>query len=177
MLEAAKFTSRSGLHNGTFTIFSSDHCPFAYGTSPHGKMSGILEHEPTMSMAQQSHPHPDVHQDESPTTDWTEFAKDKIGSFRLIPNGIPGVETRLPLLFTRGVEEGRISPMKFVELTATNPAKLVSAFGPSCILDWTNVRGADEGAYAVIVWPISAEGNIVAWIRRRSRHCKAHSCL
>ena len=43
--------------------------------------------------------------------------------FRYIPNGIPGLETRLPLLFS-GVHSGAISLNRFVELTATNPAKL-----------------------------------------------------
>lgn len=46
------------------------------------------------------------------------------GRFQYIPNGLPGVETRLPLLFTGGVLTGRISPQRFVEVTATNPAKL-----------------------------------------------------
>lgn len=46
------------------------------------------------------------------------------GKFRYIPNGLPGLETRLPLLFTGGVLSGRISPQKFVELTSSNPAKL-----------------------------------------------------
>ena len=44
--------------------------------------------------------------------------------FPYIPNGIPGLETRLPLLFSEGVAKGRISVNRFVELTATNPAKL-----------------------------------------------------
>jgi dihydropyrimidinase len=43
--------------------------------------------------------------------------------FRHIPNGIPGLETRLPLLYSEGVLAGRITLQKFVELTATNPAK------------------------------------------------------
>jgi dihydropyrimidinase len=43
--------------------------------------------------------------------------------FAYIPNGIPGLETRLPLLFSAGVMEGRISPQRFVELTATAPAR------------------------------------------------------
>lgn len=43
--------------------------------------------------------------------------------FRHIPNGIPGLETRLPLLYSEGVLGGRITLEKFVELTATNPAK------------------------------------------------------
>jgi dihydropyrimidinase len=44
-------------------------------------------------------------------------------AFRHIPNGIPGLETRMPLLYSEGVLGGRISLNKFVELTATNPAK------------------------------------------------------
>jgi dihydropyrimidinase len=44
-------------------------------------------------------------------------------AFRHIPNGIPGLETRLPLLYSEGVLGGRISINKFVELTSTNPAK------------------------------------------------------
>ena len=43
--------------------------------------------------------------------------------FRHIPNGIPGLETRLPLLYSEGVLKGRITLQKFVELTATNPAR------------------------------------------------------
>ena len=46
------------------------------------------------------------------------------GDFTRIPNGLPGIETRLPLLFTHGVAAGRLSPQRFVELTATNPARI-----------------------------------------------------
>ena len=45
-------------------------------------------------------------------------------SFRNIPNGIPGVETRLPILFSEGVSKGRISLETFAALTATNHAKI-----------------------------------------------------
>jgi dihydropyrimidinase len=44
-------------------------------------------------------------------------------SFRWVPNGIPGVETRLPILFSEGVGKGRITINEFVALTATNHAK------------------------------------------------------
>jgi dihydropyrimidinase len=44
-------------------------------------------------------------------------------SFRWVPNGIPGVETRLPILFSEGVKKGRISLNEFVALVATNHAK------------------------------------------------------
>jgi dihydropyrimidinase len=44
-------------------------------------------------------------------------------AFRHIPNGIPGIETRLPLLYSEGVLAGRMTLNRFVELTSTNPAK------------------------------------------------------
>jgi dihydropyrimidinase len=49
-------------------------------------------------------------------------------SFACIPNGIPGLETRLPLLFSSGVGEGRIDLCQFVALTATNPAKMYGLY-------------------------------------------------
>jgi dihydropyrimidinase len=44
-------------------------------------------------------------------------------SFRWVPNGIPGVATRLPILFSEGVVKGRIDLNRFVALTSTNHAK------------------------------------------------------
>jgi dihydropyrimidinase len=44
--------------------------------------------------------------------------------FTKIPNGLPGLETRLPYLFSEGVRKGRIDLQRFVALTSTNPAKL-----------------------------------------------------
>jgi dihydropyrimidinase len=44
-------------------------------------------------------------------------------AFRHVPNGIPGLETRMPLLYSEGVLAGRMTLNRFVELTATNPAK------------------------------------------------------
>ena len=49
-------------------------------------------------------------------------------SFRWIPNGIPGIETRLPVLFSEGVSKGRISLNRFVALTATNHARLYGLY-------------------------------------------------
>ena len=48
--------------------------------------------------------------------------------FQYIPNGIPGLETRLPLLFSGGVMAGRIDLHQFVALTATNPAKMYGLY-------------------------------------------------
>ena len=49
-------------------------------------------------------------------------------AFNWVPNGVPGIETRLPILFSEGVVKGRISVQRFVELTATNPAKLYGLY-------------------------------------------------
>ncbi|HBC5606052.1 TPA: dihydropyrimidinase [Klebsiella oxytoca] len=46
------------------------------------------------------------------------------GDFSRCPNGLPGVENRLLLLFSHGVMSGRITPERFVALTSANPAKL-----------------------------------------------------
>jgi dihydropyrimidinase len=43
---------------------------------------------------------------------------------RQMPNGMPGVETRLPVVFDRFVASGRISAERFVALTAAMPARL-----------------------------------------------------
>ena len=80
-----------GLRDGTFDIFSSDHCPF--------RIDG--------------------------TGKDTRRAR---SSFKYVPNGIPGVETRLPILFSEGVGKGRISLQRFVALTSTNPARLYGLY-------------------------------------------------
>ncbi len=49
-------------------------------------------------------------------------------SFRWVPNGIPGVETRLPILFSKGVSEGRLSVNEFVALTSTNHARMYGLY-------------------------------------------------
>ena len=77
-----------GLQDGTFQVFSSDHCPFRYD-DPQGKL----------------------------------IPKGRT-SFRWVPNGIPGVETRLPILFSEGFGKGRITLNQFVALTATNHARM-----------------------------------------------------
>lgn len=95
--------------NGTFTTISSDHAPatFDHPCGKKGKAMGTAEIDE----------HGCVHSD-----------------FRSVPNGLPGIETRLPLIFNRTFDPTigyrfhddkiRISLPKFVELTSTNPAKL-----------------------------------------------------
>jgi dihydropyrimidinase len=54
-----------------------------------------------------------------------EMGKD---DFTKIPNGGPGIEHRLSLVYTGGVHGGRFSPNRFVQLVATAPAKLFGLF-------------------------------------------------
>ncbi|MDR8727732.1 dihydropyrimidinase [Burkholderia pseudomultivorans] len=65
-------------------------------------------------------------------------------SFDHIPNGIPGLETRLPLLFD-GVRKGRLSLHQFVELTSLRPAKLYGLYPRK----GTIAVGADAD---IVVW-------------------------
>ena len=44
-------------------------------------------------------------------------------SFRWVPNGIPGVETRLPILFSEGVVKGRIDLNEFRRLHRDQPCQ------------------------------------------------------
>jgi dihydropyrimidinase len=48
--------------------------------------------------------------------------------FDRVPNGIPGIETRLPLLFSATQFDGRLTLSEFVELTTTRPAKLYGLY-------------------------------------------------
>ncbi|WP_097026342.1 dihydropyrimidinase [Clostridium peptidivorans] len=59
------------------------------------------------------------------------FNKDKQmgkNDFTKCPNGAPGIEERIPLMFSEGVVKGRISINKFVEVCSTNPAKIFGLY-------------------------------------------------
>ena len=49
-------------------------------------------------------------------------------SFDKIPNGMPGIEDRMPVMWHHGVNAGRYSANRFVEITATNPAKIFGLY-------------------------------------------------
>jgi len=74
--------------------------------------------------------------------------------FRHIPNGIPGVECRLPILFTEGVLAGRITINDFVAMTATNHAKAYGLYPRK----GTIAVGADAD---LAIWDRSA-GRVIA---------------
>jgi len=50
------------------------------------------------------------------------------GNFTDIPNGIPGIELRLPLIFNFGVLQNKITLQQFVNITSTNPAKIFGLY-------------------------------------------------
>ncbi len=57
-----------------------------------------------------------------------KLTPDSARGYVWIPNGIPGIETRLPILFSEGVRKGRIDLNRFVALTATNPARIYGLY-------------------------------------------------
>lgn len=65
--------------------------------------------------------------------------------FDLIPNGAPGLEERLPFLYTYGVEEGGMSLEELVAVTATNPARIFGLYPRK----GTIAAGADAD---IVVW-------------------------
>jgi dihydropyrimidinase len=73
-------------------------------------------------------------------------------SFRWVPNGIPGVETRLPILFSEGVTKGRITLNQFVALTATNHAKTYGLEGKGSI-----AIGYDAD---IVLWDLNKKATI-----------------
>jgi dihydropyrimidinase len=77
------------------------------------------------------------------------------GDFRKIPNGGPGVENRLQILWHYGVNAGRITPERFVELAATAPARI---FG----MEKQKGRIAEGLDADVLLWDPKAEYTISA---------------
>jgi dihydropyrimidinase len=51
-----------------------------------------------------------------------------LGDFRKIPNGTGGLEDRLSVLWTKGVETGRLTPNEFVAVTSTNIAQILNIY-------------------------------------------------
>ena len=66
-------------------------------------------------------------------------------SFAQIPNGCPGIEERMMLLFTHGVRTGKITLNRWVELTSTNPAKLFGCYPRKGVI----APGADAD---LVIW-------------------------
>jgi dihydropyrimidinase len=58
----------------------------------------------------------------------TEQKRFGVGNFSKIPNGTGGLEDRMPMLWTHGVETGRLTPNEFVAVTSTNIAKILNLY-------------------------------------------------
>lgn len=91
-----------GLKQGIVQVIGTDHCPFFFD----GSRPILYEGEPVAIPGK-------------------ELGRD---DFTKIPNGLPGVGDRLPVLWTYGVGSGKITANQFVALTSTNPAKIFGLY-------------------------------------------------
>ena len=78
-----------------------------------------------------------------------------LGDFTKIPNGTGGLEDRMPVLWTYGVETGRLTPNEFVAVTSTNSAKILNMYPRKGAL----IPGADAD---ITVWDPKANKTISA---------------
>jgi dihydropyrimidinase len=82
-------------------------------------------------------------------TDHAAFTTDQkrmgVKGFPSIPNGTGGIEERMPVLWTKGVETGRLTPSEFVAVTSTNIAKILNVYPRKGAI----VEGADAD---IVVW-------------------------
>ncbi|MDE0533206.1 MAG: dihydropyrimidinase [Albidovulum sp.] len=85
----------------------------------------------------------------------TEQKRMGIDNFTCIPNGTAGLEERLAVLWTTGVETGRLTPNEFVAVTSTNIAKILNIYPKKGAI----VPGADAD---ITVWDPSISKTISA---------------
>lgn len=99
--------------------------------------------------------------------------------FRTVPNGLPGVETRLPLLIGAAIE-GRIDWSRLVEVVAETPARVlglwprkgtlaVGSDADIALIDPTRTTGMGSGHMSTDFWPFEgmrSSGSLVAVYRR-----------
>ena len=78
-----------------------------------------------------------------------------VGNFTKIPNGGPGVENRMQLMFQHGVNEGRMSLERFVAVTAEAPAKIFGMYPKKGVI----AAGSDAD---ILIWDPKAEYTIEA---------------
>jgi len=75
----------------------------------------------------------------------TAQKRNGVGNFAKIPNGTGGLEDRLPILWTQGVNTGRLTPNEFVAVTSTNIAKILNMYPKKGAV----LEGADAD---LVVW-------------------------
>ena len=108
-----------GVADGTIQVMATDHCAFFYD----GRRPIMYEGRPVAIPGK-------------------ELGD---GNFTKIPNGLPGVGDRLPIMWTFGVRAGRITPNQYVALSATNPAKIFGLYPRKGSL----VPGSDAD---IVIW-------------------------
>ncbi len=113
-----------GIAEDTLQVISTDHCPFFFdGTKPI-----IYEGKPVAIPGK-------------------EMGK---GDFTKIPNGLPGLGDRMPIMWTYGVGSGRMTANQFVAMHCTNPAKIFGMYPEKGSL----LPGSDAD---IVIWDPDAE--------------------
>ena len=91
-----------GLADGSIQTVGTDHCPFFFDGAQPIEYEGAPVAIPGKELG--------------------------AGDFTRIPNGLPGVGDRLPILWSYGVGQGRLTANQFVALTATQPARVFGLY-------------------------------------------------
>ena len=108
-----------GLAENILQTIGTDHCPFYFNGAQ-----------------------PIVYEGSEIAIPGKELGKD---DFTKIPNGLPGIQDRMPVLWTYGVRAGHITPNQFVAYMSTNPAKIFGLYPRKGAL----VPGADAD---IVIW-------------------------
>lgn len=90
------------LSSSEIQVISTDHCPFFYGGTKPIKYENEFVRIPGKELGK------------------NDFTK--------IPNGLPGIADRMPVLWTYGVGKGHLTPNQFVNLMCTNPARIFGLY-------------------------------------------------
>ena len=90
------------LTKGNLQVVGTDHCPFLFDGTQAIEYEGKPFSQPGKELGREN--------------------------FTLIPNGVPGIGDRMPILWSYGVKTGRISLNRLVELCCTNPAKIFGLY-------------------------------------------------
>jgi len=133
------------VRDGTLQIVSTDHCDFWYEGSkgPHQDWA-------------KAHPEGAWHTFEAQDPTFRRPGKELgRGNFAKIPNGMPGLEDRMMVIWHAGVNGGKISPSRFVELNCTNPARIFGMYPKK----GTIAVGSDAD---IVVWDPNQEHTISA---------------
>lgn len=104
------------VRDSTLQVISTDHCDFWYEGAK----------GPWEEWAKTGKPWADF---EAQNPSYRRPGKELgIGNFAKIPNGLPGLEDRMMVMWDAGVNSGKLSPSRFVELNCTNPAKIFGMY-------------------------------------------------